>query len=79
MTTTRHTRARRTTELGEELQCAQCREFWPADREFFYFNNGRAHSWCKACYASAPSTIAKKKRWLAKQRLSAASAQEAAA
>lgn len=55
------------SELGTEIQCAQCKDFWPADPEFFYFTKGRAHSWCKACYMNAPSTIAKRERWLEKQ------------
>jgi hypothetical protein len=41
-----------TTELGEELRCFKCRSFWPVDPEFFYFHNGRPHSYCKACYVA---------------------------
>lgn len=37
------------TELGQELQCAKCGEYWPADREFFPFKNGRSGTRCKAC------------------------------
>lgn len=34
-------------------RCAKCREYWPADREFFYpayhVPHG-LHAYCKACY-----------------------------
>jgi recombinational DNA repair protein (RecF pathway) len=60
-------RASKTTELGEEIQCAKCKEFWPADVEFFYFSHGRPHSWCKACYRNDPKIIAKNERWIQKQ------------
>jgi hypothetical protein len=53
------------TELGEEVQCAKCLEFWPADSEFFYFSQGKPHSWCKACYRADPTVIAKNERWKA--------------
>lgn len=56
------------TELGEEVKCAKCKEFWPADLEFFYFSNGRPHSWCKACYRSDPKVEAKQQRWLDGQK-----------
>lgn len=51
------------SELGAEIQCAKCREFWPLDAEFYFFNKGRPHSWCKACYMADPKTIAKRERW----------------
>jgi hypothetical protein len=50
------------TELGEEVQCAKCREFWPADPEFYFFSKGKPHSWCKACYLSDPNIVAKIQR-----------------
>ncbi len=50
------------TELGEEVQCTKCGDFWPADPEFFFFSNGRPHSWCKACYLNDPNIVAKVKR-----------------
>jgi hypothetical protein len=57
------TRETRQTELGEEVKCAKCGDFWPADKEFFYFqSDGRPHSYCKACYRSHPSVIAKVQR-----------------
>lgn len=56
------TRAKIITELGEEIQCARCRQFWPADLEFFFHSNGKPHAWCKACYVSDPKTIEKRKR-----------------
>jgi hypothetical protein len=61
-------RERRTTELGVEVQCAKCRDFWPLDKEFFFMNNGMPHSWCKACYRADKSVIAKNERWKASQR-----------
>lgn len=36
---------------GEKL-CSRCKEFWPADEEFFYVDpRSRAglQSWCRAC------------------------------
>lgn len=53
------------TELGTEIQCAQCKDFWPADKEFFYgATGGGLHSWCKACYRANPKVKARKQRWL---------------
>lgn len=49
-----------TTELGEEARCAKCRDFWPADGEFFHTIRGKPHSWCKACYVE--DQVAKGKR-----------------
>lgn len=40
----------RETELGTELLCTRCGEYWPADREFWFMTRGDPHSWCKACY-----------------------------
>jgi hypothetical protein len=56
------------TELGTEIKCASCGEFWPADPEFFYFSGGRPHSWCKACYLTSPLIAAKRQREVAKKR-----------
>ena len=39
-------------ETYKEKQCVRCKEFWPADSEFFYkchTNSDGLHSWCKAC------------------------------
>lgn len=47
------------TELGEEIRCSNCAEFWPADREFFFFSNGSPVYICKACYGVHPA-IAKR-------------------
>ena len=55
-------RARIETELGREIQCTKCGEFWPDDTEFFYQCNGRSHSWCKACYRNDEKVIAKNQR-----------------
>lgn len=42
-------RPRITTELGEEIQCSKCLDFWPLnDSEFWPFPKC---PWCKACYA----------------------------
>ncbi|WP_428718548.1 hypothetical protein [Undibacterium curvum] len=59
-------RERQQSELGEEVKCAKCGEFWPADSEFFFMNKGRPHSWCKACYQNDPKIIAKTQRFLDK-------------
>jgi hypothetical protein len=64
----RRVRERTSTELGDEIQCSKCREFWPEDPEFFFFSKGEAHSWCKACYRADPNMIGKNERWQAKQR-----------
>lgn len=43
-------RTRAETELGDELQCSHCKEFWPSDAEFFrMLTDGRPASWCRAC------------------------------
>ncbi len=73
------TRERRITELGEEVKCAMCNEFWPADPEFFYFSGGQPHSYCKACYATKPSVIEKRQRWRAKRAAQRATAGELSA
>lgn len=59
-------REHKETELGDEIKCSKCGEFWPADAEFFFMNKGRPHSWCKACYRSDPKIIAKNQRFLDK-------------
>jgi hypothetical protein len=64
----RRERERRHTDLGPEIRCAKCQEFWPEDEEFFFFNKGNAHSWCKACYRADPNIIAKDQRWRESQR-----------
>lgn len=41
------------TDTGLEKRCTSCRNFWPADTEFYYPAKkapGNLHSWCKACY-----------------------------
>lgn len=62
------------TELGTEIQCAQCKEFWPADGDFFFLSRGAPHSWCKACYQAHPTIVARKRRWVEKQRAARAEA-----
>lgn len=37
------------TDLGREQRCSKCREYWPADTEFFHQLRDRLSSWCKAC------------------------------
>ncbi|KMK51487.1 hypothetical protein RO21_06115 [[Actinobacillus] muris] len=57
------------TELGVEIQCSKCRDFYPADTEFFYKQSRDKwglHSWCKACYVEQPSAIARRKRYAEK-------------
>jgi hypothetical protein len=61
-------RARRETELGTEVQCSRCHEFWPEDQEFYFMQDGKAHTWCKACYRSDPKVVDKVERWKEKQR-----------
>ncbi|MGE8612770.1 MAG: hypothetical protein ACN6PF_10735 [Achromobacter veterisilvae] len=56
------------TELCTEIQCSQCKEFWPADGDFFFLSKGTPHSWCKACFQSHPNIGERKKRWRDKQR-----------
>ena len=68
MTRPAHARGKRETELGTEVQCSACNEFWPCDGEFFYMTKGVPHSWCKACYLASPAQIAKKQRWAEKQK-----------
>lgn len=44
---------RTTPELGPEKFCTRCREWWPADPEFFYPAKAGAAGLfycCKACY-----------------------------
>lgn len=58
------------TELGVEIQCSKCKEFYPADTEFFYKQSRDKwglHSWCKACYEEQPSVIIRRQR--CKQRM----------
>jgi hypothetical protein len=61
-------RGRITTDLGDEVQCADCGEFWPEDREFYFIYGGKAHSYCKACYRANEKVIAKTERWRDQQR-----------
>ena len=44
--------AERESELGTERQCQRCHEWWPKDREFFYFrsDNGKVLGPCRACH-----------------------------
>lgn len=73
------TRAKIETELGTEIFCSRCQEFWPCDPEFFYFTKGRPHSWCKACYTNSPSTAAKRVRYATKHSKKTHSPQESLA
>ena len=41
------------TDLGLELRCPACGDYWPADTEFFFPQPGKTgglHCYCKACY-----------------------------
>ena len=60
------------TELGTEILCSRCKDFWPADGEFFYTARGKLHPWCKACYLNDEKVIQKAERW--KESLRAARA-----
>lgn len=37
---------------GLYKRCARCKDYWPADSEFFYAAQSPdgLNSWCKACY-----------------------------
>lgn len=43
------------TELGKEVRCASCLNFWPADAEFFYPDHGRLRLTCRACVKESRS------------------------
>ena len=60
------------TDAGTEIECAKCNEFWPMDPEFFYISNGVPHSWCKACYLADPKVLAKRQRFVEKEKAEAA-------
>lgn len=47
----------RQTEIGDEVQCARCKDYWPADDEFFQMPKGRPHSYCKDCANNSPKNI----------------------
>lgn len=39
--------------IGLEMRCSKCREYYPADTEFFFSqpnSAGGLHCYCKACY-----------------------------
>jgi hypothetical protein len=57
-----------TTELGRELLCNRCKEFWPADKEFWYSH----HSWCKACYLEWRAERTKQKKAAKAEKVSVA-------
>ncbi len=62
-------RPRIETDAGIEIQCAKCKEFWPEDKEFYFFTpKGGWHSWCKACYQVDPKILAKVQRSKDKQK-----------
>lgn len=57
----------RETPEGTEKRCSKCREWWPADLEFFHANPNGGHLGlnyqCKACYeewrrSKCPRTVA---------------------
>lgn len=61
------------TELGRELKCNRCGDFWPADEEFWYREGARGfHSWCKACYREWRKTNDRKKAAKAEEARAAA-------
>lgn len=45
----KNARRSRNTELGLEILCARCQEYWPADLEFFHKKGDGLHSYCRAC------------------------------
>lgn len=38
------------TDIGTEIRCAKCREYWPSDD--YSTASGRKHSYCKVCFAA---------------------------
>lgn len=39
--------------IGRELQCSKCNEYWPADTQFYHSKpcvKSGLQDWCKACY-----------------------------
>ena len=66
------------TDLGTEIRCTRCGEFWPADEEFFYRHAGGWHSYCKACYLSHPCITARRAKPLPPRGSSGASWLQAA-
>lgn len=56
------------TDAGTEIKCSKCNEFWPLDPEFFYISNGTVHAWCKACYLADPKVLAKRQRFVDKEK-----------
>jgi hypothetical protein len=52
-------------EAGTEHYCSRCKDWWPADLEFFYpSSSGRngLNDWCKACYREWRATTTGKAR-----------------
>jgi hypothetical protein len=48
------------TEAGREKRCSKCKEYWPADTEFFYPAKRELdglNPWCKACYRENRSRL----------------------
>lgn len=51
------------TDLGTELRCSKCGEYWPMDSEFFFRSRRDGfRSPCKACYYELPSSIRKQEK-----------------
>lgn len=53
------------SELGLEARCSTCKQFWPADTEFYHAaksNIDGLASQCKACYAETRRRYEDKKR-----------------
>lgn len=60
------------TELGAERLCAgPCREYWPADDEFFRATGGRLASVCRACSSTAATAERRQRRERAQERVTA--------
>ena len=63
------------TDLGVEKFCPECREYWPLDDEFWYFQwrstetKGKVKQYtnvCKACYEIKYRTVPRVRRYSAK-------------
>ncbi len=41
------------TELGLEMRCTKCKQYWPADTEFFYVDNASGSGLMRICIGCA--------------------------
>jgi hypothetical protein len=57
-------------ELGRVKLCPKCREWWPADTEFYFPDRARngLQSWCRACWSEHIQRPEVRAKRLASQR-----------